>query len=325
MKKRLIAYFSTAMVLFAFGTSSASAVTWKLSHTLDKNHPVHKAIEHFAAKTNEYTKGNVKIRIYPNAILGTERQSLELMNSGALQMAKVSSAPMESFDKSFAIFSLPYIFSNREAYYKTLLGDVGKRILQSPADKGFIGLTFYEAGARSFYSHKKIETPEDLKGLKIRTMAGATAIESVNILGGVATPMPQGDVYTAMQSKVIDGAENNPVVFSTLGHFEVAPILSLDEHAMIPDLLVVSKKAFEALSKEDQEAVRKAALESTMLMKDKLWPEAEAEAFARVKAKGATIVKVNKAPFRKKASPMYDAFKKANPELAKDLDTILSY
>lgn len=322
--KKLFTYTSI-FALSAMMATSASAVTWKLSHNQDQTHPVHKAMELFADKTSEYTNGEVKIRIYPNATLGNERESIELMNNGALQMVKVSAASMEAFDPSFAIFSLPYIFSDREAYYKVLTGDIGERILAAPAENGFIGVTFYEAGARSFYTHKKIEKPEDLTGLKIRTMGSPTAIETVNILGGVATPMPQGELYTAIQSKVVDGGENNPVVYANMRHFEVSPVFSLDEHAMIPDLLIISKDAFDKISPEDQEAVRKAAAESTMYMKETLWPEAEAEAFKTLQESGVEVINVDKTPFQEKVSPMYDKFKEANPDLAADLDTILTY
>ncbi len=322
MMKKLLTYSST-LILSTFIAQSALAVTWKLSHNQDKTHPVHKAMEYFAEKTKEYTDGNVKIRIYPNATLGNERESIELMNNGALQMVKVSAASMESFDPSFSIFSLPYIFTDREAYYKTLTGDIGERILQSPADKGFIGITFYDSGARSFYTNKKIETPDDLKGLKIRTMMSPTSIETVNLLGGVATPMPQGELYTAIQSKVVDGGENNPVVYANMRHFEVAKIYSLDEHAMIPDVLIVSKDAFDKINAEEQAAVKKAALESTLYMKETLWPEAEEESFKIVKESGVEVIKVNKAPFQEKVSPMYDDFKAKHPELVNDLDTIL--
>ncbi len=324
MMKKLTTY-SSMLLLSTFATQSAFAVTWKLSHNQDNTHPVHKAMEHFAEKTKEYTDGYVKIRIYPNATLGNERESIELMNNGALQMVKVSAASMESFDPSFSIFSLPYIFTDREAFYKVLTGEIGERILQSPADKGFVGITFYDSGARSFYTHKKIETPEDLSGLKIRTMMSPTSIETVNLLGGVATPMPQGELYTAIQSKVVDGGENNPVVYTNMRHFEVSPFYSLDEHSMIPDVLIVSKAAFDKLSAEEQEAVKKAALESTIYMKDVLWVESEANSFKILEENNIEVIKVDKAPFREKVSPMHDAFKEANPDLADDLDTILSY
>ncbi len=324
MIKKLITYFSV-LTLSAITASSAFAVTWKLSHNQDSTHPVHKAMEHFAEKTKEYTEGKIKIRIYPNATLGNERESIELMNNGALQMVKVSAASMEAFDPSFAVFSLPYIFKDRETYYKVLTGEIGARILQSPADKGFIGVTFYDSGARSFYTHKKIETPDDLKGLKIRTMMSPTAIETINILGGVATPMPQGELYTAIQSKVVDGGENNPVVYANMRHFEVAKFYSLDEHSMIPDILIISKSAFDKISADEQAAVKKAALESTLYMKDTLWPEAEAASFKIVKDNGVEVTKVDKKPFQEKVSPMYEAFKAAHPNLANDLDTILSY
>lgn len=304
---------------------ASAAVTWKLSHNQGRDYPAHKAMEHFAQKTKEYTNGEVIIRIYPDATLGGERESLELLSGGAIQMVKVSAASLEDYSPSFGMITLPYIYSSRDAYYKAMEGEVGARVLNSSTAKGLIGLTFYEEGARSFYANKPILKPEDLVGMKIRVMQSRTAVKMVEALGGIPTPMPQGELYTALQQKVVDGGENNPPVYSDMRHFEVSKVYSLDEHARYPSVLLVSTQAYDALTNEQKEGVKKAAEDSMKLLKDKLWPEAEKNALDRAIAGGAQVLEVEKAPFKAKVQDIYAEFKTENPEWSSDLDIILEY
>ena len=156
--------------------TTLAKTTLKLSHNQDKSHAVHKALSYLADKTKEYSNGELVIRIYPNATLGNERESLELMNSGALQMVKVNAASLESFAPDYSLFSLPFLFRDRDHYYRVLQSDLGKKILNSSESKGFVGITYYDGGARSFYSNKPITKPEDLAGMKIRVQQSPSAI-----------------------------------------------------------------------------------------------------------------------------------------------------
>lgn len=167
--------------------TTLAKTTLKLSHNQDKSHAVHKALSYLADKTKEYSNGELVIRIYPNATLGNERESLELMNSGALQMVKVNAASLESFAPDYSLFSLPFLFRDRDHYYRVLQSDLGKKILNSSESKGFVGITYYDGGARSFYSNKPITKPEDLAGMKIRVQQSPSAIAMMKALGGVAT------------------------------------------------------------------------------------------------------------------------------------------
>ncbi|HGE8107349.1 TPA: TRAP transporter substrate-binding protein, partial [Salmonella enterica] len=279
--------FTTSAVLLAgcllLAFPALAKTTLKLSHNQDKSHAVHKAMSYLADKAKAYSDGELNIRIYPNATLGNERESLELMNSGALQMVKVNAASLESFAPEYSVFSLPFLFRDRDHYYNVLKSDLGKRILASSESKGFVGLTWYDGGARSFYAGKPITQPDDLAGMKIRVQQSPSAIAMVKALGGVPTPMAQGELYTALQQGVVDGGENNPVVYADMRHAEVAKFYSRDEHTMVPDVLVISTKVLNKLSDKERKALYKAADESMQQMKDVIWPAAEKEAYESMK------------------------------------------
>ncbi|ECG0997120.1 TPA: TRAP transporter substrate-binding protein [Salmonella enterica] len=294
--------FTTSAVLLAgcllLAFPALAKTTLKLSHNQDKSHAVHKAMSYLADKAKAYSDGELNIRIYPNATLGNERESLELMNSGALQMVKVNAASLESFAPEYSVFSLPFLFRDRDHYYNVLKSDLGKRILASSESKGFVGLTWYDGGARSFYAGKPITQPDDLAGMKIRVQQSPSAIAMVKALGGVPTPMAQGELYTALQQGVVDGGENNPVVYADMRHAEVAKFYSRDEHTMVPDVLVISTKVLNKLSDKERKALYKAADESMQQMKDVIWPAAEKEAYESMKAMNATVVDIDKSAFR---------------------------
>ncbi|EGX8231381.1 TRAP transporter substrate-binding protein [Salmonella enterica subsp. enterica serovar Infantis] len=302
--------FTTSAVLLAgcllLAFPALAKTTLKLSHNQDKSHAVHKAMSYLADKAKAYSDGELNIRIYPNATLGNERESLELMNSGALQMVKVNAASLESFAPEYSVFSLPFLFRDRDHYYNVLKSDLGKRILASSESKGFVGLTWYDGGARSFYAGKPITQPDDLAGMKIRVQQSPSAIAMVKALGGVPTPMAQGELYTALQQGVVDGGENNPVVYADMRHAEVAKFYSRDEHTMVPDVLVISTKVLNKLSDKERKALYKAADESMQQMKDVIWPAAEKEAYESMKAMNATVVDIDKSAFKQRVKPLFD-------------------
>ncbi|EGE5509535.1 TRAP transporter substrate-binding protein [Salmonella enterica subsp. enterica serovar Berta] len=318
--------FTTSAVLLAgcllLAFPALAKTTLKLSHNQDKSHAVHKAMSYLADKAKAYSDGELNIRIYPNATLGNERESLELMNSGALQMVKVNAASLESFAPEYSVFSLPFLFRDRDHYYNVLKSDLGKRILASSESKGFVGLTWYDGGARSFYAGKPITQPDDLAGMKIRVQQSPSAIAMVKALGGVPTPMAQGELYTALQQGVVDGGENNPVVYADMRHAEVAKFYSRDEHTMVPDVLVISTKVLNKLSDKERKALYKAADESMQQMKDVIWPAAEKEAYESMKAMNATVVDIDNSAFKQRVKPLFDEFRAKDAQSAKDLEYI---
>ncbi|GLO62664.1 C4-dicarboxylate ABC transporter substrate-binding protein [Vibrio sp. MACH09] len=301
-----------------------AATTLKLSHNQDRTHPVHKSMQYMADEVKKLTDGEVKIRIYPNGQLGTQRESMELMQNGALDMAKSNASEMESFEPAYGAFNIPYIFRDRDHYYRVLKGDVGEKILSASYDKGFVGLTYYDGGSRSFYANKAINTPADLKGMKIRVQPSPAAVNMIKLMGGSPTPLAYGELYTALQQGVVDGAENNPTALTNSRHGEVAKVYSLDEHTMIPDVLVISSKVWDKLSSDEQKALKKAAKDSMMYHKT-LWSEMTNAALEKAKSSlGVKVVSVEKQPFVDAVKPMHDeALKNADiAEYVKGIDAL---
>ncbi len=304
--KKVLTALSAGALLAATSFTASATITLKLSHNQNRTHPVHKSMMYFAKKVKEYTHDQVRIRIYPNGQLGTQRESMELMQNGALDMVKSNASELESFEPAYGAFNVPYLFHNRDHFYRVLQSKVGEDILNSSIDKGFIGITYYDAGARSFYANKAINTPADLKGMKIRVQPSPTAVQMIKLMGGSPTPLAYGELYTALQQGVVDGAENNPTALTTSRHGEVAKVFSMDEHTMIPDVLVMSTKSWNKLNKDQQAAVKKAARES-MLYHKKLWAEMTKKSMDKAKsAMGVKFVKVNKQSFIDAVKPMHD-------------------
>ena len=203
------------------GCSSGNNVfVIKLAHGLAPSHPVHQAMEYFAERVATKSDKTMRIDIYPSEQLGSERECIELLQIGSLGMTKISTSPLESFAPVFKVFGLPYLFRNEEHRFKVLEGAIGEQLLATPMDDRLLGLCYYDAGSRSFYTvEKPINTPEDLEGLKIRTMESTTAMQMVRALGGSPTPIAWGELYSALQQGIVDGAENNPPSFYLSHHY----------------------------------------------------------------------------------------------------------
>ncbi|WP_082232973.1 TRAP transporter substrate-binding protein [Halobacillus massiliensis] len=282
----------------------------RLAHNLGEDHPVHAGLQRFADKVKENTNGEVTVKIFANGVLGDEKEVLEQLQSGAVDMTKVSAGALESFSDDYQVFSLPYIFESEDHYRNVMESDIVNEIYQSTEDKGFVGLTYFDSGARSFYTKDTaIETPDDLKGMKIRVMDSPTAIQMVKLLGGTPTPMPYGEIYTGMQQGVIDGAESNPTALTTGKHGEVAKNFSVNEHTIIPDIVVVSQATWDKLSDEQKEAVQSAADDATQYQVE-LWAEATEEAISEAEEMGVEFNEVDKEPFIEAVQPMHEEFMK---------------
>lgn len=281
----------------------------KIAHGLDQSHPVHKAMVFLAEAVEEKSDGKMQVSVYPSQQLGTERECLELLQIGSLAMTKVSSSVLEGFVPIYKVFSLPYIFKNDEHKFKVFEGDVGRELLLSPQKYWLRGLCFYDAGSRSFYTKQKpIDSPEDLKGLKIRTQESATSVKLVNALGASATPISWGELYTALQQGVVDGAENNPPSFFTSRHYEVCKYYSLDEHTAVPDVLLISTVIWNELSEQEQAWLQDAAIESYEHQKI-LWKESTLESLKAVEEAGVKISYPDKNPFIEKVQDLLDEYK----------------
>ncbi len=282
----------------------------KLAHSLPVDHPVHKAMAFMAKRVDELSGGRLTIQIYPSGQLGSEQQCVELVQIGSLAMTKVSAAVMESFSDDYKVLGLPYLFRSKEHAFKVQDGEIGRDILLSTENVWIRGLCFYDAGSRSFYTvSKPIHTPDDLKGLKIRVMKSKTALEMVRAMGGSPTPLSWGELYTALQSGVVDGAENNPPSFYTSHHYEVCKYYTLDEHTAVPDVLIINAKIWNKLSKQEQQWLQQAADESVKLQR-KLWAESVKESLEAVKKAGVEIFYPDKSLFRAKVAPVYEEYRK---------------
>lgn len=238
-----------ASVLFAFISAGGAGETGpdgrvlKMAHALDPTHPVHLAMEWMAEDLKERSGGLLEIAVFPSGQLGAESDTIEQVQQGALAMAKTSTATMEQFVPEMALFGLPYLFRDEAHYWNVLRGEIGKELLESGVGQGMRGLVYYDSGSRSFYTiDAPILSPDDLRGEKIRVLRSKMAMDMISQLGGSPTPIPWGELYTALQQGMVDGAENNAPSFYTSRHFEVAKHYSLDEHTRVPDIVLFSEQ-----------------------------------------------------------------------------------
>jgi len=279
----------------------------KLGHTLDIAHPVHKAMVYMAERVSEKSADRMKVEIYPSEQLGTEKECIEALQLGYLAMTKTSSAPMEGFIPQMKIFGIPYLFRNSEHCWKVLKGPMGRELLLAGQSKGIRGLCYYDAGARSFYAKKKIRSPADLKGLKVRVQNSVMSVKMIIAMDGSPTSIPFGELYTALDQGVVDAAENNPPSFYTSRHYEVCKYYSLDEHVMLPDILAISTKVWNKLSPEFRQILQEAVDESVEYQR-KIWAEAEKNDLKSVQDAGVTVTYPDKEPFRKAVQSVWDEF-----------------
>ena len=281
----------------------------KLAHGLDPSHPVHKAMVYMADRCREISEGKLQIDIYPSGQLGSEQQCIELLQIGSLGITKVSTSAMESFTDDFKVLGLPYIFKSPEHAFRVLDGEIGDEILAAAEPFLMRGLCFYDAGSRSFYATgKPINHPDDLKGMKIRVQKSIIAFGMIRAMGGAPTPIDWGELYTALQSGVVDGAENNPPSFYTSRHYEVCKYYSLNEHTIVPDVLIISLKVWNSLTDQEKEWLQQAADESVPVER-KLWAESVEESLRVVQEAGVIISYPDKEPFAERASAMYETYK----------------
>ena len=305
---RTIRSFLIALpLLLVAGCASQSDVTViKLGHSLSTEHSVHQAMEFMAERLAEKSGGTMRMDIYASGQLGSERVLLELLQIGSVDVTKVSAAVLEGFAPSYQMFSVPYLFRDPAHHYAVVDGDVGKDILLDGEEYWLRGLVYYDAGSRSFYTKTRpILTPADLTGFKIRTQPSPSASQLLTALGGSATPIDWGELYSALQQGVVDGAENNAPSYYLSRHYEVAPHYALDEHTTIPDVLLVSTKTWGRLTPQQQQWLQEAAEESVPYQRE-LWQAADAEALRAVQEAGVQVYRPDKAPFVEKVQPLYE-------------------
>ncbi|MBE2897303.1 TRAP transporter substrate-binding protein [Pasteurellaceae bacterium TAE3-ERU1] len=298
--------FKLAAVTAAMGAAFSAYATTELKVAFNQSdkHPQFEALQYLSDNLYKKTDGRYKLNVYPNELLGDQRASLELVQNGAIQMAVVANPLVENYDKTFAVLGLPYLYSNSAHQEKVFTSDVLDNLFKSTDKFGFEVLTAYTAGARSVYTKAApVQNMDDMKGKKIRVMQSDTMIKMLGCMGGTGVPMNQGEVYTAIQQGVLDGAENNEITYADLKQYEVAPHFSRTQHLMVADLVVVSTNFLQTMSEEDQKTLRELAKDSTK-KEFELWNAQISKAEALAKEKGATFTEVDSSQFQQSCKPL---------------------
>ena len=307
----------TALIATSSCNRVTDTTTLRLAHSLDISHPVHKGMEYMAKRAREISDGQLRIKIYPSSQLGSERECLEMLQIGSLAMTKVSSAVIQSFVPEYKSLGMPYIFRDMDHYHKVLDGPIGERILNSGTNYWLQGLVFYNDGSRRCYTiNKPIKEPSDLKGMKIRVMQSITSVKMVQAMGGSPTPISWGELYTALQNGVVDGAENNLPTFHTSHQYEVCEYFSMDKHASIPDVLLVSTHILEHLTEQEKKWLQQAAEESVVKQRQ-YWEEARQKALDVITEAGVKVIRPDLEPFRKSVQSVYEYIERTSPEVYK--------
>lgn len=290
-------------------SAPAAARDFRSADIHPTDYPTVEAARYVGKLLAERTNGRLGIKVFPNGALGNEKDTIEQLKIGALEMMRINVAPLNNVVPETMVTALPFIFRDTGHMRRVLDGAIGDEILAAMESQGMVGLAFYDSGSRNMYSAAKpYKTLADMKGAKIRVQQSDLFVAMIQALGANATPMPFGEVYTALKTGIVDAAENNYPSYESSRHFEAAKYYTLTEHAMAPEVLVFSKVAWDRLSKDDQALVRKAAKESVPYMR-KLWEEREQKSKDVVVKAGAQIVEVtNKQEFIDAMKPVYDKF-----------------
>jgi tripartite ATP-independent transporter DctP family solute receptor len=317
--------YAAPLALVAWGlwigatSPEAKGRVLRLGHSLNRDHPVHKGMEFMASDVEQRSGGKLRIEIYADGQLGPERDLIELIQIGSLAMTKVSTAPLENFSPLIKVFSLPYLFRDREHFWQMADGPIGRELLDASIPYRLKGLCYFDAGARSFYINRKrgvaVRTPSALAGLSIRVQRSRTAVRLVELLGAKPVPIPFGELYTALDTGTVDGAENNPPSLYTTRQYEVTATYSLDEHTIVPDILIIGVDTWNRLSREEQSWLQASATAASHFQRQ-LWAKAEAEMLATIEDSGVEVIRdVDKDAFRAKTAPMYEDEEFARPEV----------
>lgn len=311
LKKSLVG----AVALTVLGTA-AFAADWRGWNIHVDGYPNTVAMDAFAAALEEKTGGEIKLQMFHGGTLGSQPDAVEQVRAGALAIGNFNLGPIGPIVPAANVVSLPFVFKDVPHMFRVLDGEGGAAIAAGMAEKGLLPLAWYDAGARSFYNgDRAINTPADVVGMKVRVMNNDLFTGMINEMGGNASPMAFAEVYQALKTGVVDGAENNWPSYESTGHFEVAGFYSLSQHLIIPECICINADTFNALSPEMQTAVTEAAQESALMQRG-LWAEREAASRAAVEAAGVVVNDVaDKAPFQAAMGPVYEAAYASNPAL----------
>ncbi len=321
LKKKVLAALSVlavgTMVLAGCGGSGSSSssggdkMVLRYAENQVKDYPTTKGAQKFADLVKEKTNGRITVEVYDSGQLGDEKSVIEQIQFGGIDMSRVSLTPLSEFSKDLMALQMPYLYRDADHMWKVLDGDIGKKLLGSTEKDGIVGLSWYDAGARNFYNSKReIKSMADMQGLKIRVQESGLMMDMVKALGASPTPMAYGEVYSGLQTGVIDGAENNWPSYESTSHYEVAKYYVIDEHSRIPEMQIISKQTWDKLSADDQKILRECAAESSKYERE-LWAKQEQESEKKVRDGGSVITKLSeeaRAEFVKAMEPLYEKY-----------------
>ena len=300
-----------AMVWGGISSAHAAKITMRLAENQPESNPVSVAMHQFAKLVREKTNGEIEVDVYTAAQLGQEPETIEQAQLGVIEFARVNSVVVGNVVKEVGVFTLPYVFRNIDHKFKVLDGEIGKEVDSALEKQGLVNLGYMEAGTRSFYTikGKQVKSLADLKGMKIRVQPAPISIQMVKLLGATPTPMNYGEVYSALETGVIDGAENDYVSYVTSGHYEVAPYYIEDNHLSPPAMLLMNKDKLDSLSDTHRKAVLEAGKEAAVFERG-LMIKGNEEAKEKALAAGVVITTVDNTPFREAVGGIYETFPK---------------
>jgi tripartite ATP-independent transporter DctP family solute receptor len=307
-RSKFVATFSASIATACFAASAVAAEFRSADvHNAD-DYPTVAAVKYMSEQLSKATNGKHSIKVFNKGALGSEKETIDQVKIGALEMTRVNISPMNALCQKTLVPTMPFLFNSIAHMRKVLDGPVGEEILKDCESQGFIGLAFYDSGARSIYGRKPVRNVSDTKGMKIRVQQSDLWVALVQAMGANPTPMPIGEVYTALKTGLIDAAENNIPSYDGFKHYEAVKYYSRTEHSMAPEMLLFSKVVWDKLPKNEQDAIRKAAKDSVAFQR-KAWDDQEAKSLDVVKKGGAEIVEnIDKKSFQSVMGPVYDKF-----------------
>lgn len=308
LTRRHAVALAAALTLAPLVPAYAQSVTLRSADIHPDGYPTVEAVKYFGQVLEQKTNGKYKVQVFFSGQLGQEKETIEQTRFGVIDLNRVNTAPFNNLIPETAVLGLPFLFRSVEHMYHVVDGPLGEEIGKAFEPHGLVVLGFFDSGARSMYNSKRpIKTLADMKGMKIRVQQSDLFISMINALGANATPMPFGELYSALQTGLVDGAENNYPSYESVKHYEVAKFYSLTEHSMAPEVFVMSKMAWDKLSPADQKLFKEAGKDATLKMRE-LWAKRDADAKAIVIKGGAQINELDKQPFIDAMKPVYDKF-----------------
>jgi tripartite ATP-independent transporter DctP family solute receptor len=297
-----------------------SVIILKATDNQPEDYPTSKGLQYMAKLLEERSNGHIKMTVYSGAILGDGKDILDATQAGTLDIGRISVSSLVGYSPELNVFMTPFLFRDADHEWKVLDGPVGKKLLQGLEKSGFVGLGYYDAGARSFYAKTPVNSPQDLVNKKVRVLDVKIQKEMIATMGGIPLTTPFLEVYPGFQTGALDAAENSPPSFYSTKHYELAKYFMLTEHVVVPETILISKKTWDSLSMEDQEMIRQATKDSTVYQKQ-LWSDFTQQSMEKLKAQGVSIITPNKELFRQVLAPLYANYPEYK-ELIKEIQDI---